>query len=200
VTAGYVDPEPRVEFFQAMDAANVDLKAFTDRFYHKLCGGHLQPVLETLEYIRHETDAWLETTTLLIPGENDSDAEIDKMTKWVVEHLGPDVPMHFSAFHPDWKMRDIPRTPAKTLQRARKIAMDNGVHFAYTGNVHDREGDSTYCPGCKELLIERDWYELGRWHLDENGACSNCGMHIAGHFAASPGHFGARRMPVRLAL
>ena len=199
VTAGYVDPEPRVEFFQAMDAANVDLKAFTDRFYHKICGGHLAPVLETLEYIYHETDTWLETTTLLIPGENDSDAEIDEMTRWVVERLGPDVPMHFSAFHPDWKMRDVPHTPLKTLQRARRIAMENGVRFAYTGNVHDRDGDSTFCPKCGERVIERDWYELGAWRLDESGACSNCATPIAGRFDARPGNFGSRRIPVRIA-
>ena len=199
VTAGYCDPDPRVEFFQAMDAANVDLKAFTDRFYHKICGGHLGPVLETLEYIYHETDAWLETTTLLIPGENDSDEELNEMTRWVVEHLGSDVPMHFSAFHPDWKMLDTPRTPTATLRRARRIAMENGVQFAYTGNVHDPEGDSTFCPGCKQLVIERDWYELGRWNLDERGACRNCGTQLAGHFDAHPGTFGARRVPVRMA-
>jgi pyruvate formate lyase activating enzyme len=145
VTAGYIDPEPRVEFFAAMDAANVDLKAFTDRFYYKICGGHLAPVLETLEYIRHETDTWLELTTLLIPGENDSDAELHEMCAWVVEHLGADVPMHFSAFHPDWKMRDIGPTPPATLTRARRIALDNGVHHAFTGNVHDPGGSSTYC-------------------------------------------------------
>ena len=145
VTAGYIDPEPRVDFFRAIDAANVDLKAFTDRFYYKICGGHLAPVLETLEYIKHETDCWLELTTLLIPGENDSTDEIDEMSRWVVDHLGPDVPMHFTAFHPDWKMRDISRTPTSTLTRARKIAMDNGVRYAYTGNVHDPAGSSTRC-------------------------------------------------------
>jgi pyruvate formate lyase activating enzyme len=182
-----------------MDAANVDLKAFTDRFYHKICGGHLAPVLETLEYIYNETDTWLETTTLLIPGENDSDDELDRMTKWVVTHLGPEVPMHFSAFHPDWKMRDVPATPAKTLHRARQIAMANGIHFAYTGNIHDSGGGSTYCPSCKQRVIERDWYELGEWRLDADGACSNCGTLIAGHFDASPGGFGAKRVPVRLA-
>ena len=200
VTAGYVDPEPRVEFFQAMDAVNVDLKAFTDDFYYRLCGGHLDPVLETHEHIHRETDAWLETTTLLIPGHNDSDAELHERTQWVVEHLGPDVPMHFSAFHPDWKMRDVPSTPASTLTRARRIAMGNGVHFAYTGNVHDSDGGSTYCPGCKKLIIERDWYELGQWRLDANGACVSCGTAIPGHFDAAPGHFGANRTPVRLAI
>jgi pyruvate formate lyase activating enzyme len=187
VTAGYIDPEPRVEFFAAMDAANVDLKAFTDRFYYKICGGHLAPVLETLEYIRHETDTWLELTTLLIPGENDSDAELHEMCAWVVEHLGADVPMHFSAFHPDWKMRDIGPTPPATLTRARRIALDNGVHHAFTGNVHDPGGSSTYCHACGDLLIERDWYQLGRWQLD-----------APGHFDAKPATFGARRIPVRI--
>ena len=198
VTAGYIDPEPRVEFFAAMDAANVDLKAFTDRFYYKICGGHLAPVLETLKYIRHETDTWLELTTLLIPGENDSDAELNEMCAWVAEHLGVDVPMHFSAFHPDWKMRDIGNTPAATLTRARRIAMDNGVRFAFTGNVHDPSGSSTYCHGCGELIIERDWYQLGRWQLDAEGRCNKCGTRLPGHFEASPAGFGARRIPVRI--
>ena len=198
VTAGYVDPEPRAEFFRAVDAANVDLKAFTERFYHKVCGGHLAPILETLAFIRHETDTWLELTTLLIPGENDSDKELDEMTGWVVEHLGPDVPMHFTAFHPDWKMRNVEATPAATLSRARRIAKANGVRFAYTGNVHNAEGGSTWCPACDELLIERDWYRLGRWSLDGHGRCRNCGEVIPGHFDAVPGQFGPKRVPVRL--
>jgi pyruvate formate lyase activating enzyme len=198
VTAGYVDPEPREAFFRAMDAANVDLKAFSDRFYRKICGGKLAPVLETLEFIHDETDTWLETTTLLIPGQNNSDGEIDAMTQWVVEHLGPDVPMHFTAFHPDWKMRDVPSTPAETLMRARRIAIQNGVHFAYTGNVRDSDGNSTYCPGCKERVVERAGYVIGKWHLDETGACRRCGTEVAGHFGAAPGGFGARRMPIRL--
>ena len=198
VTAGYVDPEPRVEFFQAVDATNVDLKAFSERFYHKVCGGHLAPVLETLEYIKHETDTWLEITTLLIPGENDSEQELQEMTSWVVEKLGPEVPMHFTAFHPDWKMRDIKHTPAATLTRARKIALDNGIHYAYTGNVHDSVGASTWCHDCGELLIERDWYQLGRWNMLENASCANCGTILPGHFEARPGNFGAHRIPVRI--
>jgi pyruvate formate lyase activating enzyme len=198
VTAGYIDPEPRVEFFAAMDAANVDLKAFTERFYYKICGGHLAPVLETLEYIHHETATWLELTTLLIPGENDSDAELNEMSTWVVEHLGPDVPMHFSAFHPDWKMRDIDHTPPATLTRARRIAMDNGVRYAFTGNVHDSRGSSSYCHACGELLIERDWYQLGRWQLDTKGCCQKCGTRLPGHFDIAPAAFGARRIPVRI--
>jgi pyruvate formate lyase activating enzyme len=162
VTAGYIEPEPRAEFFRHMDAANVDLKAFTERFYWKLTGAHLQSVLETLEYIHHETDTWLELTTLLIPGENDSAAEIETMTQWVLEHLGPDVPMHFSAFHPDWKMRDTPPTPPATLIMAREIARKNGIRHAYTGNVHNREGDTTFCHECGETLACRNWPEYSR--------------------------------------
>ncbi len=198
VTAGYIDPEPRIEFFQAVDAANVDLKAFTDRFYHKICGGHLAPVLETIEYIKQETDAWLELTTLLIPGENDSEQELHAMTAWVVEKLGPEVPMHFSAFHPDWKMRDVESTPASTLSRARNIALANGIRYAYTGNVHDSEGSSTWCHHCGELLIERDWYQLGRWGLKENSSCARCGTRLPGHFEAIPDANETRRIPVRI--
>ena len=198
VTAGYIDPEPRAEFFAAMDAANVDLKAFTERFYHKICGGHLAPVLETLEYIRQHTDTWLELTTLLIPGENDSDDELHRLSAWVAEKLGAEVPIHFTAFHPDWKMRDTARTPAATLTRARRIALQNGLRYAYTGNVHDSEGSSTWCHACGALLIERDWYVLGRWGLDSHGCCANCGERLPGHFLDRPDSFGARRIPVRL--
>ena len=197
VTAGYIDPEPRVEFFKAVDAANVDLKAFTDRFYYKICGAHLTPVLETLQYIKHETDTWLELTTLLIPGENDSSRELDAMTRWVVEHLGPDVPMHFTAFHPEWKMLDIARTPASTLSRAREIARSNGVRYAYTGNVRDPEGSSSWCHNCGELLIERDWHRLGRWGLDNKGGCAACGAILPGHFTGRPQQLAARPVRVR---
>jgi len=199
VTAGYISPEPRVGFFRHMDAANVDLKSFDDKFYHTLTGAHLQPVLDTLIYLKEQTRVWFELTTLLIPGENDSDEELDRMTRWVVANLGPDVPMHFSAFHPDWKMRDYPPTPPATLTRARAIALGNGVHHAYTGNVHDSAGGSTYCSGCGKLLIQRDWYELGAWHLTPDGCCAYCGETCAGVFEEAPGNWGARRMPVRLA-
>jgi pyruvate formate lyase activating enzyme len=198
VSAGYIQDAPRREFFQHMDAANIDLKAFTESFYKKICGGKLENVLETLRYIVHETDVWLELTTLIIPGENDSDTELDAMTAWVVENLGPDVPMHFSAFHPDWKMQDVPATPPETLTNARQIAMKNGVHYAYTGNVHDRAGGSTFCPSCRELVIERDWYQLGSWGLNEQGCCHTCGRSIAGVFEATPGDWGSRRVPVKL--
>ena len=181
-----------------MDAANVDLKGFTDRFYWKVCGGHLQPVLDTLEYLKHETAVWFELTTLLIPGENDSDVELNEMTRWVVEHLGPDVPMHFTAFHPDWKMLGTPPTPPATLTRARRIALDNGVRYAYTGNVHDANGGSTWCHACGELLIERDWYVLGEWNIDASARCVHCGARVPGVFEARGGTWGAKRVPVRL--
>jgi pyruvate formate lyase activating enzyme len=199
VTAGYISEEPRVEFFDHMDAANVDLKAFTDRFYWKLCGGHLAPVLDTLVYLKHETPVWSELTTLLIPGENDSDAELEEMTQWVVEHLGPDVPMHFTAFHPDWKMLDTPPTPPQTLTRARRIALKNGVRYAYTGNVHDEAGGSTYCHQCGAKLIGRDWYVITEWHLTVDGRCPACHAACAGVLESRHGAWGSRRQPVRLA-
>ena len=182
VTAGYVTERPREEFFRNMDAVNVDLKAFTDRFYWKICGGHLEPVLDTLRYLAHETDVWLEITTLVIPGENDSVSEIEAMSRWIEENLGRDVPLHFSAFHPDWKMMKTPRTPMATLTRSREIALEAGLHYVYTGNVHDFKGSSTYCPECGEILIGRDWYSLSVWHLLPGGSCEACGTKIAGVF------------------
>jgi pyruvate formate lyase activating enzyme len=198
VTSGYMCDEPRRELYRYMDAANVDLKAFTDDFYRKVCGGHLQPVLDTLLYLKRETSVWFELTTLLIPGENDSDGEIDEMTRWVVGNLGPDVPMHFTAFHPDWKMLDHPATPHATLLRARGIALANGVRYAYVGNVHDLAAESTYCHQCGQVLIGRDWYVLSTWNLTGEGRCSACGAACAGVFEAAPGDWGARRQPVRL--
>jgi len=198
VSAGYVCAEPRAEFYQHMDAANIDLKAFTDDFYLHQTGSHLQPVLDTLMYLKHETDVWFELTTLLIPGKNDSSEELEKMTRWVVKNLGPDVPMHFTAFHPDYKMLDIPATPAQTLNRARQIAVDNGVRYAYTGNVHDKKGESTYCHQCGEILIGRDWYVLSDWNLDKDGKCKHCGILCAGVFEDTAGNWGSKRQPVRL--
>lgn len=198
VTAGYMCAEPRVEFYRYMDAANVDLKAFTERFYWKLTGGHLQPVLDTLLYLKHQTNVWLELTTLLIPGENDSDEELEAMTEWVVKNLGPAVPMHFTAFHPDWKMLDKPPTPPQTLRRARRIAMKNGVRYAYTGNVYDEEGGSTYCHHCGTRLIGRNWYVLTEWNLTADGRCATCHAPCAGLFEAKHGTWGAARVPVRL--
>jgi pyruvate formate lyase activating enzyme len=198
VTAGYMCEEPREEFYRYMDAANVDLKGFTERFYKQICAGHLQPVLDTLMYLKHHTKVWFELTTLLIPGENDSDEEIEAETQWIVEHLGPDVPLHFTAFHPDWKMLDKPLTPPATLTRARRIALKNGVRYVYTGNVHDLDGGSTYCHNCRQRLIGRDWYVLTEWHLTGDGRCTSCGTACAGVFEGPPGTWGAKRRPVRL--
>ena len=202
VTAGYICEEPRSEFFRHMDAANIDLKAFTERFYWKICGGHLDPVLETIRYVKEETDVWFELTDLLIPGENDSTGEIESMTQWIMETLGPDVPLHFTAFHPDWKMMDKPRTPLKTLTKARSIAMKNGLRYVYTGNVHDYEGESTYCHDCGQVLIGRDWYQLSVWNISTVGdraACKFCNARLPGVFDGPPGGWGAKRLPVRIA-
>jgi len=196
VSAGYIAPEPRVELFRHMDAANIDLKGFTEGFYRNLCTGRLAPVLETLEYVTHATDVWLEITTLLIPGENDSVAEIEAESRWVMEHLGPDVPLHFTAFHPDWKMTDKPPTPPATLRRARTIAMEAGIRYVYTGNIHDPAGQTTYCHGCRTALIGRDWYELGAWTLSAEGRCRACGTPCAGVFDAGHGDWGRRRQAV----
>ncbi len=198
VTAGYICAEPREEFYRHMDAANVDLKGFTERFYKQVCVGHLEPVLETLLFLKHHTNVWFEITTLLIPGENDSEAEIEELTHWVMQHLGADVPLHFTAFHPDWKMLDKPPTPPATLTRARRIALKNGLHYVYTGNVHDEEGGSTYCYQCGEKLIGRDWYLLTEWNLTDEGKCLFCSAVCAGVFEARPGSWGPRRLPVRL--
>ena len=199
VTAGYVCEPARRDFFAEIDAANVDLKAFSEDFYHRLTAGHLAPVLDTLRWIRRESDVWLELTTLLIPGRNDADDELRRLCDWVVRELGPDVPLHFTAFHPDFRMRDVPSTPPATLTRAREIARGAGVRYAYTGNVHDPVGGSTWCHGCGELLVERDGYVLGVHRLTPDGRCAACGTPCAGRFEAQAGTWGARRLPVRLA-
>ncbi|MCB2153552.1 AmmeMemoRadiSam system radical SAM enzyme [bacterium] len=199
VTAGYITEEARGEFYEHMDAANVDLKAFTEDFYEKVCFAKLQPILDTLKFLKHETNVWFEITTLLIPDANDSSEEIDRMTDWIAENLGPDVPLHFSAFHPDFKMQDRGPTPASTLSRARKIALSKGIHYVYTGNVHDPRGGSTYCPNCGARVIERDWYELGEFKIAGN-QCAKCSHKIAGVFEDSPGKWGRRRQPVRIGM
>ena len=202
VTAGYIHDQARREFYAKMDAANVDLKAFTDEFYVKLTGAHLQPVLDTLIYLKRETDVWLEITTLLIPGKNDSDEEITTLSQWIAKELGPDVPLHFSAFHPDYKMPDVPATPPATLVRAREIALRAGLHYVYTGNIHNVEGDTTFCPACKTPLIVRDWYQIKDYRLTDTGHCPQCQTQIAGrfqHFELSR-QFGPRRIPVAMHL
>ncbi len=198
VTAGYLCDEPRRELFGAMDAANVDLKAFTDRFYRTLCGARLEPVKETLVYLRKHTRVWLELTTLLIPGENDSEQEVGALADWVVSALGPDVPLHFTAFHPDHKMLHLSPTPTATLRTARAIAKRAGVRHVYTGNVRDPEGATTWCAGCGAALIEREGYAITGWHLDGGGACENCGTLLAGVFDARPGGWNGGRLPVAI--
>ncbi len=199
VTAGYMNPAPRADFYRHIDAANVDLKGFTESFYADLCAGRLEPVLETLRYLVHETRVWVEITTLLIPGYNDSDEEIDRLTRWVVDELGPEVPVHFTAFHPDYRLLDAPPTPPATLARARGIAMANGIRYAYTGNVQDRSGQSTRCHACGAIVVERDWYEIGAYRLSDDGRCGACGVQIPGVFAGPAGRWGPRRLPVRIA-
>jgi len=198
VTAGYLHEQPRRDFFARMDAANVDLKAFSEDFYFKLTGAHLQPVLDTLIYLKHETQVWFEITTLLIPGHNDSDAELTALSEWVMNALGPNVPLHFSAFHPDYKMTNVPATPPATLVRARHIARQAGLHYVYTGNVHNTEGDTTFCPTCGAALIRRDWYLILDYRLDPSGHCPDCGSAVAGRYAATCGHFGRQRIPIFL--
>jgi len=196
VTAGYIHDIPRRDFYAKIDAANVDLKAFTEEFYYRLTGSQLQPVLDTLRYLRHETDVWFEITTLLIPGQNDSDEELSAMCRWIKQELGADVPLHFSAFNPDYKMPDIPATPPATLIRAREIGMQAGLQYVYTGNVHHQQGDTTFCPECKAALIVRDWYQINQYRLTENGHCPDCNAAIAGHFDHMAGDFGRKRIPI----
>ena len=198
VTAGYMHDTPRREFYAKMDAANVDLKAFTDEFYFKQCAARLQPVLDTLVYLRHETNVWFEITTLLIPGKNDSSEEIEAECKWIMKELGPAVPVHFTAFHPDYKMTDVVATPPATLTRARRIALDQGLHYVYTGNVHDAEGGTTHCTGCKKPLIVRDWYRIDDYRVTREGNCPACGTAVAGRFEKFERAFGPRRIPLAI--
>ena len=198
VSAGYITAEPRVEFFRHMDAANIDLKGFTESFYKHLCSSRLAPVLETLEYLKHETNVWFEITTLLIPGENDSQTEIEAESAWIIDRLGPDVPLHFTAFHPDWRMMDTPPTPPETLRRARGIATKAGIRYVYTGNIHDPRGQTTYCHVCGVVLIGRDGYELTAWNLSADSTCIKCGTRCPGVFEPIHGRWGSRRHPVRV--
>jgi pyruvate formate lyase activating enzyme len=198
VTAGYIGIEARRDFYAKMDAANVDLKGFTDEFYVRICGAHLQPVLDTLVYLRHETNVWTEITTLLIPGKNDSDAEIEAECKWIARELGPDVPLHFTAFHPDYKMTDVVRTPAATLSRARRVARAEGLRYVYTGNVHDIDGGTTFCPGCAQGIVVRDWHEILSYAISPDGRCQHCNTPVPGRFASREDHWGRKRVPVRI--
>ncbi len=197
VTAGYINPEARAALYDHIDAANVDLKSFTEKFYRSLTQTSLRPVLDTLVYLVRETRVWVEITTLVIPGHNDSPDEIAAMSAWIERELGPAVPLHFSAFHPDHKMLDTPPTPHATLLRCRQIALDHGLRHVYVGNVNDPANQSTWCPSCGQCVIGRDWYELTAWHLRE-GKCDRCGTVIPGVFEDSPGQWGNRRQPVRV--
>jgi len=198
VTAGYMHDQPRQDFYSKIDAANVDLKSFSEDFYSKISGAHLLPVLDTLKYLAHKTSVWLEITTLIIPGKNDSEEELRALSSWIFRELGADVPLHFSAFHPDYKMPEVPQTPLDTLVRARSIAIGEGLHYVYTGNIHNVEGDTTYCPECHLPVIVRDWYEINQYKLLENGVCPLCGATIAGRFDAKAGTFGRNRIPVSM--
>jgi len=199
VTAGYVLARPRSTLFAQLDAANIDLKAFSDDFYRHVAMGAIGPVLETIEYAVHETDTWIELTTLVIPGYNDSDAELASLVAWVAERLGVDVPLHFTAFHPDFKMRNVPPTPIETLLRARRIAIDHGLRYVYTGNVADATSQRTTCPACGAHLIDRSWHAVTAYRLRPDGRCPRCRHSIAGVFAEEPGDWGARRLPVAVA-
>jgi pyruvate formate lyase activating enzyme len=196
VSAGYMCDAPRAEFYQHIDAANIDLKGFTEGFYKRLCTGSLGPVLETLKDLKHETRVWFEITTLLIPGENDSPGEVEALSAWILEHLGPDVPLHFTAFHPDWKMLERPPTSAATLTAARSIAQGVGLRYVYTGNIYDEATQSTYCHACKSRVIGRDWYDITSWNLNHDARCKNCGMPCAGVFDGLPGNWGRHRRPL----
>ena len=198
VTAGYMHAVPRAAFYAKMDAANVDLKGFTERFYADLCAAHLHHVLDTLAYIKHETGCWLEITTLLIPGENDGDDEVRALSRWVRAELGPDVPLHFTAFHPDFKMTGTPATPAATVQHARRIALDQGLNYVYTGNIHDVDGGSTHCPGCGARLIERDWHNVSSYRVNAAQRCPECSTHVAGRFGRFDQAFGRKRISVNI--
>ena len=179
VTAGYISKMARADFFAPMDAANVDLKAFSDEFYRKITGGRLDIVLDNISWLVNETETWVELTTLLIPGYNDSDKELRELTRWVAQELGVDVPLHFSAFHPSYRMSDVAPTPPETLYRARQIGLDAGLRYVYTGNLHDPSGQSTFCPECGAMVIRRDWYSTKITGL-ANGHCVACGTAIAG--------------------
>jgi pyruvate formate lyase activating enzyme len=185
VTNGYISPEAFHDIYDHMDAANVDLKAFTEGFYAKITLTHLEPVLETLKRLKSETNVWFEITNLMIPTLNDDPAETRKLAEWVLENLGPGVPLHFTAFHPDFKLRDKPGTPPETLHRARSIAREVGLHYVYEGNIFS-DGAHTLCPNCATTLIRRSWHDVQQNRL-RGGACPICGQTIPGRWA-SPRH------------
>ena len=197
VTAGYINHTARREFFSAMDAANIDLKAFSEDFYFKLTSSHLKPVLDTIRYVCNETDVWVELTNLVIPRSNDETEELQRMCDWILENIGADVPLHFTAFHPDYRMKDRERTPHETLISAYDLAVNAGIKYVYVGNVHDVNRQSTYCPSCKKQIIQRDWHALGSYAI-RGHSCAHCGHKIAGHFESKPGTWGRRRQALNV--
>ncbi|MBF0360169.1 MAG: AmmeMemoRadiSam system radical SAM enzyme [Oligoflexia bacterium] len=203
VTAGFINAKPREDFFKLMDAANVDLKGFNSDFYSKVIGAKLESVLDTLKYIREETNVWLEITNLLIPGVNDRESDIHAMCEWIVSNLGEHIPLHFSAFHPDWHMDDVPATPLKLLLRAKEIALLKGLRYVYLGNVRCKNNSTTICHQCSEVLIEREGYVVDKkfWKIKENvegkSVCAKCGEVVAGFFDKLPADWGNKRIPIR---
>jgi pyruvate formate lyase activating enzyme len=197
VTAGYINEKPRAAFFEFMDATNVDLKGFNEAFYEKYCMAKLQPVLDTLIYLKNETKVWLEITNLVIPGVNDNETELKKMCDWIFKNLGPNVPLHFTAFHPAYKLNDLVTTPENILRKARHLALDAGLNYVYTGNIVDPEGATTYCPNCNDPLIERHYYEIRKYNLQDH-KCANCGYGIPGCFGLHQGDWGNQRLPISI--
>lgn len=197
VTAGYITKQARRDFYSVIDAVNIDLKAFTQQFYRKLCFADLHEVLDTIKYVHHETDTWMEITNLVIPQHNDNNDDIKRMCDWIVENLSDQVPVHFTAFHPDYKMLDLPRTSIRTLTTARNIAINAGLKYAYTGNVHDQPGDTTRCGNCGNMLIMRDWYQLKQYNM-KHDKCNKCDHVIPGCFDEQPGNWGNKRTKVKI--
>jgi len=188
VSNGYITHEAFQDIYRHIDAANIDLKAFTEDFYGRITLTHLKPVLETLEWLKNETQVWFELTNLIITTLNDSQSETRELAEWVLGHLGPDVPLHFTAFHPDFKLRDKPRTPPETLHAARRTALEMGPHYVYEGNILDsgNGGGNTYCPACGEILIRRSWHDVKENRLIA-GRCPSCDLSIPGRWTQLEG-------------
>jgi pyruvate formate lyase activating enzyme len=191
VSNGYITYEAFHDIYDHIDAANIDLKAFTENFYGKITLTHLQPVLDTLKWLKNETNVWFEITNLMIPTLNDAPAESRQLAEWILENLGPDVPLHFTAFHPDFKLQDKPRTPAETLHAARRIALEAGLHYVYEGNIYS-DGANTVCPSCKELLVERSWHSVMKNRVTGEGRCPKCGYAVAGRWVNPLGQTAAK--------
>jgi pyruvate formate lyase activating enzyme len=178
VTAGFINKDPLLELCKYTDAANVDLKGFTEEYYKKICAGELKPVLETLKTM-NEQGVWLEITNLVVPTLNDDLELIGRMCDWIVDNLGPEVPLHFSRFWPMYKLKNLPPTPVEVITQAREMAMKKGLYYVYVGNVPGHEGNNTYCPRCKQIVIGRIGYMIKKYDIINN-TCGKCGFKIAG--------------------